>query len=87
MKKKTEAKIARSERAVIARINRKLARDGEKLHKARRPVQIWTSPVDYYVIDDSNCITAEVHDLEDFARQCDALKKWETIEGWETVQG
>jgi hypothetical protein len=79
---KRQMKIPISERAAIGRINRSLAREGECLHKARVPVSIWTTPVNYYVVRlQQNAIVTEVHDLEDFARQCEVLKPWETIAG------
>ena len=71
-----------SERAVIARINRALAKDGEALRKTRADSR-WISDLGYYYIIDTNLntITAQHLSLSELARELNVLKPWEALEG------
>jgi hypothetical protein len=78
-------KVPVSERAVIARINRKLKHDGRQLKTKRGG---WREDVSgpYYILDiKRNTIVAggSAHsriDLEELARKLDALSEYEKIE-------
>ena len=69
-----------SERALIARINRKLKPEGEKLKKLRG--DRWLNDLgQYYVVDVSyNALTHPHVSLEDFARECGVLQDWEHLD-------
>jgi len=69
-----------SERAVVARINRRLREDGEVLHKARS----WhTHQANWYVVNENNLLTSWFDDLDKWARyEVPVLKDWESIAGY-----
>lgn len=79
-------KVPVSERAVIARLNRKLKADGRQLKTKRGN---WRSDISgpYYLLDvERNIVVAggSVHsriDLEEFARKSGALQEWEVLKG------
>jgi hypothetical protein len=78
MPKKKKAKVPVSTRALIARINRKIAKDGEQLRKMRGPARM-LSPT-YYVVDiQHNFVVSEFSDLEGFGRECGVLRAWEAL--------
>lgn len=67
-----------SERALLARINRKLTYKNEVLRKTRG---LWYSDLgDYYIMDYSHNIVAKYINLEELGRQLECLDKSETIE-------
>jgi hypothetical protein len=78
-------KVPVSERALIARINRKLKQEGRQLKTKRGN---WREDISgpYYVLDvKRNAIVAggSAHsrvDLEKLGRECGALEKWEVLE-------
>ena len=65
------------EKAVIARINRRLAHTEQKLHKSRR----WNSDLrNYYIIDwRFNTVAAAYDSLDEVAREVGALEDHETL--------
>ena len=79
-------KVPVSERAVIARINRKLKPEGRQLKTKRGG---WRQDISgpYYVLDvERNTVVAggSVHsriDLEQFARKLEVLSEYEKMEG------
>lgn len=79
-------KVPISERAVIARINRKLKPEGRQLKTKRGN---WRSDISgpYYLLDiERNIVVAggSAHtriDLEQFARKSGVLQEWEVLEG------
>ncbi len=78
------------ERALIARINRKLKPEGEKLKKLRG--ERWLNDLgQYYVVNEHfNRVEQQHVDLEELARACGALEAWEHLadeEETETVTG
>jgi hypothetical protein len=79
---KRAAKIPVSERALIARINRKLAQDdeGEELRKSRSEYmkREWGT---YYIVNTRlNIIKGwKLFDLEELAKEYDALKPYECL--------
>ena len=68
-----------SERALYQRINRALAKDGERLRKLRG--ERWRSDLgDYYTIDvQGNYIIATYVDLEGWGREMGVLKAHESV--------
>jgi hypothetical protein len=85
MTKKLKIKIPVSERAVIARINRRIAKGGEMLRSNRSALKLLKMgerPLDplYYVVNPQrNAITGTVHDLEAFAQECGVMEPWEVL--------
>jgi hypothetical protein len=70
------SKIKVSERAVLARVNRKLSHDNEALRKYRGN----NKPAEYFHLDIThNSILSECVELEDFARDCKVLAPYEVI--------
>lgn len=63
-----------SEKAVLARVRRKLARAGEGLRFTKEP-----SLAPYYVVDSHNTITSSGHDLEDLAKEIGCLRPFERL--------
>ncbi|MFO1042222.1 MAG: hypothetical protein U0941_10575 [Planctomycetaceae bacterium] len=78
MKKGIKAVV--SKRAVIQRINRKLATEGQKL-KTSRSVSEQSNFGEFYIIDmTSNFVVAYPVDLTDTARELGCLGGWEAVE-------
>lgn len=73
-----------STRALLARIGRKLARDGESI-RAMSPASRWYAQYGpYYVVDANNAITTyKISDLGEFAREVGMLKPFER---WEAAR-
>jgi hypothetical protein len=68
-----------SERALIQRINRALAKEGEKLKKSRG-VQTGLSIGQYYVLDlQRNFVRHQSVDPEDLGRQLNVLQPYEHL--------
>ena len=67
-----------SERALIQRINRKLAVDGEKLHRSREG-SARMKLGEWFIVEESTGITAYHCDLEDLGRELGVLQEWETL--------
>jgi hypothetical protein len=82
-KSKAKVKVPVSERAVLQRVNRKLAPQYEALRKWRsagyQSGENW-EPGDIYHVDYSRNAMLEVKiDLESFARKLGVIADWETI--------
>lgn len=78
--KRGNMKVAISERALIQRLNRTLAKDGEKLRKRRGDGYHDTG--DFYIIDvEKNCVAYMDVDIEQLGRKLGVLAKWETLGG------
>jgi len=74
-------KAAVSERAILARINRKLASDKEAIRKSRS-AQMRASVGQFYRIDlMRNFISGQDIDLTRFAKELGVLRPWEEILG------
>lgn len=70
-----------SERALVARINRKLDHSDEALKKCRVNSRWYSTLGDYYLVNNqSNTIVAYHVDIEDLARNCGVLNEWEVLE-------
>jgi hypothetical protein len=73
-------KVPVSERALFARINRALAKDGEGLRRCRRNSRAWPELGDYYVINvNKNWITGKQIDLEGYGRELKVLADFEEL--------
>jgi hypothetical protein len=71
-------KVTVTERALIQRINRKLAKDGEKLRTTRGHFE--PSLGRHYVIDlNRNFVVRKQFDLEELGRQLNVLQPWEDL--------
>jgi hypothetical protein len=70
-------KVPVTMRALVQRIDRRIAHDGQMLRSSRSTVPL------YYVIDiDRNYISTEVpdlNDLEKWGRELGVLRPWETV--------
>jgi hypothetical protein len=72
-------KVPVTSRALIQRINRKLAADGEVL-KASRGMQAFLDVGDHYVLDISmNAVVRKNLDIEQFGRSLGVLKPYEGL--------
>lgn len=68
-----------SKRALIQRINRRLARDGEKLY-ATRGRRAFQDLGEFHVIDvDRNFVAQKDVDLEELGRNLKVLSPWEKL--------
>lgn len=69
-----------SERAVVARINRALAKDNRTLRTTRADSRWYSNTGRHYVIDIAqNCILWTDVDLEELGRELGVLADYETI--------
>lgn len=74
------ASITVNERALFARVNRALAKNGERLCRARAGTRAHSDVGRYYVIDlQSNSIAAKDCDLEALAKDMKLLADWEML--------
>lgn len=68
-----------SKRALMARINRKLARDGQRLHETRANSR-WLNDLGYfYIVDDRNYLVATWLDLKELGREERVLRDGESV--------
>jgi hypothetical protein len=79
MAKERGTKVRVSERSLVQRVNRKLAKGGEVLKAGRgRDAGEW------YIVDLSlNAVVRHNVDVEALARELGALRPWESVEGKE----
>jgi hypothetical protein len=68
-----------TERALFARVKRKLAHDGLILRKCRENSQWRNDLGNYYAVDVRNCIAGRYDDLESEGRELGVLKAHEEI--------
>jgi hypothetical protein len=79
MPTKKPARVPVSERALVQRINRKLAKDDQILKKARSE-RVRQDMGDYYVVTFPVGGAWPTHvDVEEMGRELDVLKPWEEI--------
>jgi hypothetical protein len=77
---KAAIKVPVSERAVMQRINRLLAKDGEMLKKSR-PSKFHNRLGDFYRLDVQHNAIIEMNvNLEALAQEKNVLAKWEVLE-------
>lgn len=74
-------KVPVSERALFARINRKLAKDGQVLRKCKQD-STWHGELgNYYIVDaNKNFIAAKDCDLKVLGREVGCLSEWEQLD-------
>lgn len=66
-------------RATIARINRKLAHEGEQLRTARGD-RSWSNLGNHYIVDvNRNFVVADHVEPEKLARELGVLRPWEVV--------
>lgn len=76
-KKRTLVKV--SKRAIVQRINRKLAADDQRL-LSNRSAGSWLDLGDFYVVDTNQNAVVDTHiDLVHTARKLGALAEWEEL--------
>ena len=70
-----------SERTVIQRINRKLAKESEQLHKCRKNSRTYSNLGHYYIVDTyrNTIICSGIEDLEGLARDVGVIAQGETL--------
>lgn len=74
-----KVKVPVTKRALIQRVNRALAKDGEQL-KATKGAQAQLDLGEFYVVDVSgNSVSRKDVDLEKLARELGALKPYEAL--------
>ena len=74
-----ERKVPVSRRAVYARVDRALRRQGETLRTSRSQ-RSRIDLGDLYVLDiEHNCVVAQDVNLEALARELDAISPWECV--------
>jgi len=70
-----------TERALFARIDRKLAKDGERLRRCKEDSRAFSELGALYIVNvNSNTITAKSCDLEKLGREIGVLSDWEVLE-------
>ena len=74
-------KVPVTTRALVARINRKLQKDDEKLKACRSDSRAYHDLGDFYVVDVSTgFVTSKDIDLEGTGREMGVLKQYERVE-------
>ncbi len=74
------AKVPVSERALVARINRVLAKDDETLRRCRDDSRGFNELGRYYTVDFTrNVIVGKDHDLEKLGRKLGVLAPYEAL--------
>ena len=68
-----------SENALRARINRKLAHEGERVVTPRYGSQSWLEYGPHFIVDDRNNLQAWSCDLENLGRELGVLRPGETL--------
>lgn len=82
MRQSPEASITVvSERAVLQRVQRILARDGDRLRKCRWEAREYIVLGSFYIVDDRNVVTDTHVNLEQLARDLGAMQPQERMEG------
>lgn len=70
-----------TERALFARIDRKLAKGGERLRRCKEDARAFSELGSLYIINvNSNTVTAKNCDLEKLGKEIGALEEWEELE-------
>jgi hypothetical protein len=75
----TNPKQPVSVRALVARINRRLANEGERVLTCREASRWFQDCGRYYVVNDRDNILATDIDLEAYGRETGALRAWEQL--------
>ena len=73
-------KVKISERALLARINRRLAKDDQKLLKCRADTRAYADLGDWYIVSQStNAVEAAHVDLEQLAQELKCIRSFEAL--------
>ena len=79
-KQLVDGKVPVAERALLQRINRKLAKDGERLKKCPQSSQWHNDFGDYYIIDlNANTVKSQCVVLEKLAMELGVLDAYEVL--------
>lgn len=74
-------KVSVSERAIVARINRKLAKEMQSLRRCREDSRGFNDLGSFYILDlHRNSVEAMHVDVKKLARELDVIADFETIE-------
>ena len=76
---KTKTKVPIAERALVARINRKLAADGQKLKKARGANTESSVGLFFIVNVQGNYVAHQRVDIVDLAQKLKVMEEWEML--------
>lgn len=68
-----------SERALFARLNRALAKQGESLKRCRADTRSHLELGNYFIVGDGNAVTAKHVDIAALAREMEVLKDYEEL--------
>lgn len=70
-----------TKRALFARIDRKLQKDGERLRRCKESSKAYADLGDYYVVSgNTNTVIAQHCSLEGLAKELGLLAAWEVLE-------
>ncbi len=73
-------KAAISERALFARVNRKLAKEFQSIRRCRADTRGYETLGDFFLVDfRDNAVLGHDIDLEGFARELGVMKPWEQL--------
>lgn len=76
-----DTKVKISHRALMIRVNRKLAKKEQLLKKCKPSSAAYPDLGGYYVIDTmQNSVTSKNCNFEELAKELDVLKPWEELE-------
>ncbi len=70
-----------TERALFARVDRRLKKDGDFLRRCRQDSKAYAELGSYYIVSSNNVVTAQHCSLEGLAKELGVLADWEVLEG------
>ena len=73
-------KVPVTERALFARLSRALKKEGQILRRCRAGTNGHQELGDYYVIGESNVVSAKHVDLAEWAKESGVLKEYEKLD-------
>lgn len=77
-----ESHVTITERALFARLNRSLKKEGKILRRCRQDTGGHAELGDVYCVDiERNLVEAKHVDIEEWARESKVLQAWERVEG------
>jgi hypothetical protein len=80
MAKKKTVLIRISERALVARIQRKLKADGQQLRKCRHDTAGYNQLGQFFIVDQFDAIVSTHHELATLGKELNVLKPYEKLE-------
>lgn len=74
-------KVTVTERALFARVDRKLAKEGQRLRRCKTDAKAFSELGTFYIVDTTtNTIAAKNCELETLAKEVGVLADWEELE-------